>query len=181
MSRVGKKPILIPQGVEVKIIGREVIAKGPKGELKEKIQPKIKLTIEGGYIVVAPEYESQKIKAIWGLNRALIANIIQGVSEGYEKKLQVEGVGYRANMDGDDLGLQLGFSHPVGMKKQAGIDFRVEKNIITVSGIDKGKVGQIAAKIRAIRPPEPYKGKGIRYVGEVVRRKEGKKAVGAGK
>lgn len=181
MSRVGKKPILIPQGVEVKIIGSEVIAKGPKGELKEKIQPKIKLTIEDGYIVVAPELESQKIKAIWGLNRALVANMIQGVSEGYEKKLQVEGVGYRANMDGEDLGLQLGFSHPVGMKKTEGIDFRVEKNIITVSGIDKGKVGQIAAKIRAIRPPEPYKGKGIRYVGEVVRRKEGKKAVGAGK
>ncbi len=179
MSRIGKKPILIPTGVEIKINNNEVIVKGPKGELKRIVRPEIKVEIKENQIIVSPKKETKKTKAFWGLERTLIFNMIEGVTKGYEKKLELQGVGYRAEMQGEDLVLKVGFSHPVLVKKPEGIKFSVDKNIITVAGIDKEKVGQIAAKIRKIRPPEPYKGKGIRYEGEEVRRKVGKKAIGA--
>lgn len=179
MSRVGKKPILIPEGVEVKIEGQNVIVKGSKGELQKEIRPEIKVELKEKKLLVAPKKETKKTKAFWGLTRALIFNMLKGVTEGYEKKLEMKGVGYKANLEGEDLVLQVGFSHPVKIKKPEGINFLVEKNIITISGINKELVGQIAAKIRKVRPPEPYKGKGIRYLGEEVRRKPGKKVVTA--
>lgn len=179
MSRIGKKPIEIPKGVEVKIEDNVVIVKGPKGELQKKIRPEIKVEIKENEILVSPEKETKKTNAFWGLTRTLIFNMIKGVTEGYEKKLEIQGVGYKANLEGEDLVLQVGFSHPVKMDKVEGIKFEVEKNIITISGIDKELVGQIAAKIRKVRKPEPYKGKGIRYLGEEVRRKPGKKVVTA--
>jgi len=179
MSRVGKKPILIPENVEIKIEGQKIIVKGPKGELQREIRPEIKLEVEKDKILVIPQKKTKGTKAFWGLTRALVFNMIKGVAEGYEKKLQLEGVGYKANLEGEELVLQVGFSHPVKIEKPEGVTFSVEKNIITVSGINKELVGQIAAKIRKVRPPEPYKGKGIRYVGEEVRRKAGKKVVSA--
>ncbi len=178
MSRVGKKPILIPENVEIKIERQKIIVKGPKGELQKEIRPEIKLEVEKDKILVIPQKKTKGTKAFWGLTRALVFNMVKGVTEGYEKKLQLEGVGYKANLEGEELVLQVGFSHPVKIEKPEGINFLVEKNIITVSGINKELVGQIAAKIRKVRPPEPYKGKGIRYVGEEVRRKAGKKVVG---
>ena len=200
MSRIGKKPIEIPKDVEVKIEDDTVIVKGPKGELQKKIRPEIRVEInpvrdsenrekskkerisngvKENEILVSPERETKKTNAFWGLTRTLVSNIIKGVTEGYEKKLEIQGVGYKANLEGEDLVLRVGFSHPVKIDKVEGIEFSVEKSIITVSGINKELVGQIAAKIRKIRPPEPYKGKGIRYVGEEVRRKPGKKVVTA--
>ncbi len=178
MSRVGKKPILIPESVEIKIEGQKIIVKGPKGELQKEVRPEIKLEAKKDKILVTPQRKTKRTEAFWGLTRALVFNMIKGVTEGYEKKLQLEGVGYKANSEGEELVLQVGFSHPVKIKKPEGINFSVEKNIITVSGINKELVGQIAAEIRKVRPPEPYKGKGIRYVGEEVRRKAGKKVVG---
>lgn len=178
MSRIGKKPILIPEGVEVSIDNNEVIVKGPKGEFKRTIRPEIKVEKENNKIIVRPFKESKRINAFWGLSRTVIFNMIEGVTKGYEKKLEIQGVGYKANLEGEDLILQVGFSHLVKIDKVEGIKFEVEKNIITVSGIDKELVGQIAAKIRKVKKPEPYKGKGIRYLGEEVRRKSGKKAVG---
>ena len=177
MSRIGKKPIEIPQGVEVKITGQQIMIKGPKGELSQGVRPEIKVEVKEGKIFVTSQIETKKSKALWGLTRALLQNMTKGVVEGYEKKLEIEGVGYRANLEGQDLVLNVGFSHSVKIKAPEGIKFAVEKNIITVSGIDKGLVGQTAAKIRGVRPPEPYKGKGIKYVGEQIRRKVGKKAV----
>jgi len=200
MSRIGKKPIEIPKDVEVKIEDDTVIVKGPKGELQKKIRPEIRVEInpvrdsenrekskkerisngvKENEILVSPERETKKTNAFWGLTRTLVSNMVKGVTEGYEKKLEIQGVGYKANLEGEDLVLRVGFSHPVKIDKVEGIEFSVEKNIITVSGINKELVGQIAAKIRKIRPPEPYKGKGIRYVGEDVRRKAGKKVVAA--
>lgn len=177
MSRIGKKPILIPEGVEVNIEDNKVTVKGPKGELQEEVRPEIKVEEKEGKIFISPQRETKKTKAFWGLFRALIFNMVKGVTEGYEKKLQIEGIGYRANLEGEKLVLHVGFSHPVEIKQPQGINFLIEKNIITVSGVNKELVGQVAAKIRKVRPPEPYKGKGIRYVDEVVRRKAGKKAV----
>ena len=177
MSRVGKKPILIPQGVEVKIEGQNVSIKGPKGELSMKVRPEIKVALENGQIIITPKKESKEVMAFWGLTRALLANNVKGVTEGFEKRLEIEGVGYRAALEGKDLNLQMGYSHPVKISAPDGITFSVEKNVITVSGTDRGLVGQTAAKIRDVRPPEPYKGKGIRYEGEQVRRKLGKRAV----
>ena len=176
MSRIGKKPIEILQGVEVKIDGQKVLIKGPKGELNFEVRPEIRVEVKEGKVLVVPQIETKQTKAFWGLTRALLQNMIKGVVMGYEKKLELEGVGYRANLEGQDLALNVGFSHPVKIKAPEGIKFTVEKNTITVSGIDKGLVGQIAAKIRKVRPPEPYKGKGIRYAGEQIRRKVGKKA-----
>jgi len=181
MSRIGKKPIEIPEAVEVKIDGQKVLVKGSKGELSFEVRPEIKAELKENKIVLAPQAATKQTKAFWGLTRALLQNMVKGVSQGYEKKLELEGVGYRCSLEGQDLVLSIGFSHPVKIKAEEGINFAVEKNIITVSGIDKGLVGQTAAKIRNVRPPEPYKGKGIRYFGEQVRRKVGKKAVGAGK
>lgn len=178
MSRIGKKPILIPENVEVKIDGSRVIIKGPKGELQREVRSEIKVEKKDNQILITPAKETKKTKAFWGLTRTLIFNMVKGVTEGYEKKLEIQGIGYRAGLEGEDLVLQVGYSHPIKIKKQEGISFSVEKNIITVSGSDKELVGQMAAKIRKVRPPEPYKGKGIRYVGEEVRRKVGKKVVG---
>lgn len=175
MSRIGKKPISIPEDVEVKIEGQKIIVKGPRGELQREVRPEVKIEIKDKEIIVVPVKETKKTKAFWGLTRALIANMIEGVTKGYEKKLEIEGIGYKANLEGDDLILQVGFSHPVKIKQEEGIKFSIEKNIVTVSGINKELVGQIAAKIRAVKPPEPYKGKGIRYLGEYIRRKAGKK------
>jgi len=177
MSRIGKKPILIPENVEVKIDDDIVTVKGPKGELLQEIRPEIKVEIKEGKIFIHPQKETKKTGAFWGLTRTLIFNLIKGVTEGYEKKLEIEGLGYRVSLEGADLILQVGFTHPVKIKAPPEIKFSVEKNIITVSGINKELVGQIAAKIRKVRPPEPYKGKGIRYFGEVIRRKAGKRAV----
>lgn len=174
MSRVGKKPIIIPEGVEVKTEDSKVTVKGPRGEIFREIRPEIKVEAREGKIFVTGEQ-----KALWGLTRALIYNMVKGVTEGYEKKLEIEGIGYKANLEGEDLVLSMGFTQPVKIKAPGGIKFLVEKNVITVSGIDKELVGQTAATIRRVRPPEPYKGKGIRYQGEEVRRKLGKRAVTA--
>ncbi len=180
MSRIGKQPILIPEGVEVKIEDRIVVIKGPKGELSQEYCPEIIVETDNNNIIVAVRKETKRSKALWGLTRTLLANNIGGVINGYKKKLSMIGLGYKAHVEGEDLILQVGFSHPVEIKKIAGIVFEVEKNVISVSGIDKAKVGQVAAKIRKIKPPEPYKGKGIRYENEEVKIKVGKKAVGSG-
>lgn len=179
MSRVGKKPIKIPENVEVKIEGQKVIIKGPKGELFLEIRPEIGIKIKDKEIKIFLKKETKKSKAFWGTTRALLANTILGVTEGFEKKLEIQGLGYRAKLEDQNLVLQVGFTHPVKIRCPEGIKISVEKNIITVSGIDKELVGQTAAEIRRVRPPEPYKGKGIRYLGEQVRRKVGKKAVTA--
>jgi large subunit ribosomal protein L6 len=183
MSRVGKKPILIPEGVEVKIEGQRITIKGPKGELSREISPDIRIETKMGKIFVSPVKdlaEDRKIKAIWGLTRALIQNMIEGTTKGYEKKLNIEGLGYRVALEGGDMTLYVGFSHPVIIKAVPGVKFLVEKNLITISGIDKELVGEISAVIRKVKPPEPYKGKGLKYVGEQIRKKLGKKAVTTG-
>lgn len=179
MSRIGRKPIQIPQGVEVKIDGSQVIIKGTKGELSQEFRPEIKIEMKENQILVFPRKEGRQTQALWGLTRALIANMVKGVTEGFEKKLEIQGIGYKAEVKEKEVILYVGFSHSVKIKIPEGISIVVEKNIITVSGINKELVGQIAAIIRKTRPPEPYKGKGIRYVGEIVRRKVGKKAAGA--
>jgi large subunit ribosomal protein L6 len=176
MSHIGKQPILIPEGVEIKIDDNFIFVKGPKGELKQKIHSGISAEIKDKEILVKLS-ANKKDSAIWGTFRVLIANMIEGVAKGFEKKLVFEGVGYRASLSGNKLVLSLGFSHPVEVEAPQGINFKVEKNTITVSGTDKQLVGQIAADIRAKRKPEPYKGTGIRYEGEIIRRKTGKKAV----
>lgn len=177
MSRVGKKPILIPEGVQVEIEGQKITIKGLKGELSRECRPEIGIELKEKKIFVLPKIETKQTKPLWGTTRALIANMIKGVKEGYEKKLEIEGLGFKATLEGNDLTLSVGFSHPVKIKTPPGIKISVEKNIITVSGIDKELVGQIASKIRKTKPAEPYKGKGIKYVGEVIRRKAGKKVV----
>ncbi len=181
MSRVGKKPILIPQGVTIKIDGQKIMVSGPKGELERKVRPEIKVELKDNQIILSLQSESKQAAAFWGLFRSLIFNMVEGVVNGFEKKLEMHGLGYRASKEGEDLVLQVGFSHPVKIDVPDGISFAVEKNIVIVSGIDKEKVTQMAAKIRKVRPPEPYKGKGIRYQGEKVRRKTGKRvATGPG-
>ncbi|MFH1780512.1 MAG: 50S ribosomal protein L6 [Candidatus Nealsonbacteria bacterium] len=177
MSRIGKKPIEIPAGVEVTITGQQISVKGPKGELSIKVRPEIKVEIKDGKVAVSAENPMDS--AFWGLTRALIANMIQGVVKNFEKKLEIVGVGYRAAMEGANLVLNVGFSHPVKIPAPQGIIFLVEKNIITIQGSDKGLVGQATANIRKVRPPEPYKGKGIRYFGEKIKLKEGKRAATA--
>ena len=179
MSKIGKQPINIPANVEVKLEGHFIVVKGTKAELKQEIPQEVKVEIKDREIVVSPNIETKRTNAMWGLMRALIFNLVKGVSDGFEKKLELEGVGYRAAVQGEKLVLSLGFSHPVEVVAPPGIKFQVEKNMITISGSDKQAVGQAAAKIRALKKPEPYKGKGIRYQGEVVRRKAGKKAVTA--
>jgi len=212
MSRVGKKPILIPQGIDVKIEGEIIKVSGPKGELSREIRPEIKIELKDynpptasshpdksgrapGKILLHASIETKKNKALWGLSRALLANMLKGVSEGYEKKLEIQGLGYKAQLresqrrvemnevhrlPEENLLLYVGYSHPVEIKASPGIKFSVDKNIITVSGIDKELVGETSAVIRRVKPPEPYKGKGIRYLGEKIRKKMGKKAVAAG-
>jgi len=174
VSRIGQKPIPIPDGVEVSIEKNVVVAKGPKGELRQPFHPDMQVKIEDGQIVVSRPTESKIHRSLHGLTRTLIANTVEGVSKGFEKQLQIEGVGYRAEVKGNRLTLYMGFSHPVVFVPPEGIQITTEGNLIKVSGIDKELGGKVAARIRAVRPPEPYKGKGIRYVGEYVRRKAGK-------
>lgn len=175
MSRIGKKPIEVPAGVEVKIEGNVVTVKGPKGQLTQEFDPSMAIAMEENAVVVTRPTENKKHKSLHGLTRTLISNMIEGTSKGYEKKLQLVGVGYRAQKQGKKLVMNLGFSHPVEMEDPEGVEVTVPNQTeLVISGIDKQKVGNYAAKIRDWRKPEPYKGKGIRYADEVVRRKEGK-------
>jgi large subunit ribosomal protein L6 len=176
MSRVGSKTIQISQGVEVKLNGQEVNVKGPKGEAIFTVSPKVKVKVSDGFIDLAAKKEIKEDREIHGLTRTIIANMITGVSEGFSKRLEFHGVGYRAGMEGRDLVMHLGFSHPVRYTPVEGIEISVEKNVITVNGTDKQRVGQVAAEIRELKKPEPYKAKGIRYEGEHIRRKAGKTA-----
>lgn len=183
MSRVGKKSIFVPEGVEVNIQENHLNIKGPRGFLELDYNSRLRVEKQENMISVLqcnPKDRARQTKALWGLTRNLINNIILGVSQGFEKKLEIQGVGYRANVQGEKLVLELGFSHAVEYPIPDGIEIKVEKNIISVAGIDKQKVGQVAAEIRFLRPPEPYKGKGIRYVDEYVRRKAGKKVTTEG-
>lgn len=175
MSRIGKQPIPIPQNVEVMVENGMVRVKGPKGELVQSIHPAIEVEKKDGMIFVKPKKEKDS-SALWGLTRALIFNMTRGVTEGYQKKLEIEGVGFRAQLQGNTLSLNIGFSHPVVYAIPEGISVSVDGNVIEVSGIDKYLVGQVAAHVRSFKKPEPYKGKGIHYVGERIRRKAGKKA-----
>lgn len=178
MSRVGKVPITLPSGVNVAIDGQKVTVKGPKGQLDREFHDRVSISQEDGVLTVERVDDERQSRALHGLSRALLANMVAGVADGFSKELAIVGVGYRAAMKGTGLDLQLGFSHPVSVEAPAGITFEVpEPTKIIVSGIDKEAVGQIASEIRAIRPPEPYKGKGIRYVDEQVRRKAGKAGV----
>ena len=176
MSRIGKKAIFIPQGVTVVVHGQTVSVKGPKGQLAWTVSDEIDVHHGDGTVSFKPRSDSQRAQAMWGLSRTLINNMVVGVTKGYEETLELVGVGYRAAMKGQSLSMQLGFSHEVDVPPPAGITFAVPRPVeIKISGIDKQLVGEIAARIRKIRPPEPYKGKGVRYGGETVRRKEGKK------
>ena len=175
MSRIGKLPIAIPDGVQVSIDGRTVKVKGPKGELSHRIPTQISAVLEEGHLVVARQNESRQSRALHGLNRSLIANMVEGVVNGYNRTLEIVGVGYRAELKGSNLTLTLGYSHPVIFQAPPDVDLEVnDGNRITVRGIDKQLVGQVAAVIRSFKKPEPYKGKGIRYDNEQVRRKAGK-------
>lgn len=175
MSRVGSMPIEIPSGVEVRIDGSRVSVKGPKGELNRSVSPEMTLDLSDGRLLVKRPSDQQRHRALHGLTRSLIANMVTGVSQGFAKTLELQGVGYRAQMQGQTLVLAVGFSHPVQVPPPPGIEFEVEgTSRVLVKGIDRELVGQVAADVRKVRPPEPYKGKGIRYQGEYVRRKAGK-------
>jgi large subunit ribosomal protein L6 len=175
MSRIGKLPIAVPSGVDVALNDSTVVVKGPKGELSQRILPVVELSVDGGYVVVQRKAEDKPARSAHGLTRTLVANMIDGVTKGFRKSLELQGVGFRVTKAGNDLNFSLGFSHPVTYVAPDGIAFTVEgTNRVHVDGIDKQRVGQVAAEIRSLRPPEPYKGKGIRYAGEVVRKKLGK-------
>lgn len=177
MSRIGKQPVAVPAGVEITIDGQHVMVKGSKGELSHVFLPEVKITQDGDVLTVEKTEETRDAAARFGLSRTLLSNMVVGVSEGFTKTLEIVGVGYRAALKGEDLDLQLGYSHPVVVKAPAGISFELPSQTqIIVKGIDKQLVGQVAADIRKLRKPEPYKGKGIRYKGETVRRKLGKAA-----
>lgn len=181
MSRIGKLPIPLPSGVTVDLKPGQAIVKGPKGQLVVDFDPDIEVKIEDGQVVVKRPTDNRRHRSLHGLTRALLANAITGVSEGYVKELEIKGIGYRAKMQGDKIELSIGFSHPVIIEAPEGITLEVpEPTKIKVSGIDKQKVGQVAANIRAIRPPDAYHGKGIRYAGEVLRLKPGKAGVTGG-
>lgn len=182
MSRIGKKPIAIPAGVDVKIDGNKVTVKGPKGTLENTFNPEINIAVEGSEIVVTRPSDNKNHRSLHGLTRTLIANMVEGVTNGYSKTLEVNGVGYRAQKQGKNLVMNLGYSHQVIVPEIAGITIDVPSpNQIVISGADKQQVGQFAAEVREKRPPEPYKGKGIKYADEHIRRKEGKAAKGAKK
>ncbi|MBQ8648646.1 MAG: 50S ribosomal protein L6 [Clostridia bacterium] len=182
MSRIGRKPITIPAGVEVKVNGSEVSVKGPKGELKNTFNPEIAIAVEGSEVIVTRPSDDKTHRSLHGLTRTLIANMVEGVTNGFTKELEVNGVGYRAQKQGKNLVMNLGFSHQVIVEEIPGITIEVPSpNKVIVSGADKQMVGQFAAEIREKRPPEPYKGKGIKYADEHIRRKEGKAAKGAKK
>jgi large subunit ribosomal protein L6 len=175
VSRVGKLPIKIPDGVEVKINNNIVMVKGPKGSLEKEMHPSMDILLEDNQVVVKRPSDTKQHKALHGLTRSLIANMVEGVTKGFQKVLEIHGVGYRAAKQGNKLVLNVGYSHPVEIPQPEGIEIEVpQNNKIVIKGIDKEKVGTLAAKIRAVREPEPYKGKGIRYENEYVRRKEGK-------
>lgn len=175
MSRIGKMPITVPAGVEVKVTDENfVTVKGPKGTIEKQVPKEMKITLEGAEVVVERPSDLKKMKSLHGLTRTLIFNMVEGVTKGYQKQLEINGVGYRAKKQGKSLDLSLGYSHPVVMEDPVGVESIVEGNKITIKGIEKDKVGQYAAEIRFKRPPEPYKGKGIKYIDEVIRRKEGK-------
>lgn len=180
MSRIGKKPISVPKGVEVKVDGSNVTVKGPKGSLSQKIYHELNIEVKDGEVLIVRPNDNRVNKAQHGLARTLVSNMVQGVSEGFRRSLQIIGIGYRVAADGQGLELALGFSHPVKVQPIEGITFEVEvdnrakTNKLHVLGIDKQKVGQVAANIRSLRPPEPYKGKGVRYIDEVIIKKAGK-------
>lgn len=179
MSKIGKQPISLPSGVNAKIEGNEIEVAGQKGNLRFTIRPEISVKVDSSEIKVERKSESKFARALHGLTRSIIANMVTGVTQGHEKTLEIVGVGYRANLQGEDLVLNVGYSHPVVIPKSEGIQIEAKDNKIFVSGSDKAKVGEIAAKIRRVRPPEPYKGKGIKYLGEIIRRKAGKSIKGA--
>ncbi len=182
MSRIGRKPIAIPAGVEVKVDGNVVTVKGPKGTLSETLNSRISVKVEGSEVLVTRPTDDKEDRSLHGLSRTLVYNMVVGVTEGYKKELEINGVGYRAQKQGKDLVLNLGYSHQVIMPEIDGITIDVpNNNSIIISGPDKQKVGQFAAEVREKRPPEPYKGKGIKYVGEYIRRKEGKAGKGSKK
>jgi large subunit ribosomal protein L6 len=177
MSRIGRQPITVPDGVDVQIAAGQVTVKGPKGELAQDLVSDMKVELADGTVTVERPTDRGEHRALHGLTRSLIFNMVHGVTEGYEKRLEIQGVGYRAQLRGNSLELALGFSHPVSVQAPEGIEFEVpQPTEIIVRGIDKQKVGQVAADIRKRRPPEPYKGKGVRYAGEQVTRKVGKRA-----
>ena len=181
MSRIGRLPVAVPNGVQVNVQGSDVHVKGPKGELKRTFSPLIGIAMENGQVVITRKSDNPAERALHGTTRAVIANMVHGVSSGFEVVLEVEGVGYRAEMQGKDLALFVGYSHPVKVEPPAGISFEVDLKTrqIKVLGYDREVVGQTAAEIRRVRPPEPYHGKGIRYLGEKIRRKAGKAGKGA--
>ncbi len=176
MSRIGRLPVTVPAGVEIKINGNELYVKGPKGELRREFLPAVSVALEEGNLVVTRSSDEANVRAIHGTTRALIHNMVTGVSTGFKKVLEIDGVGYRAEMDGQVLVLYLGFSHPVRIEPPSGIHFEVDSKTrqITIHGFDNEQLGQLASDIRKLRPPEPYKGKGIHYLGERIRRKAGK-------
>jgi len=181
MTRIGKQPVPIPKGVEVKIDDQKVTVKGPKGSLEFDFHRRVNFEMKDDQILVSVNRpEEKKSRELWGLSRVLISNMVKGVSEGFSKQLEINGVGYKAAVAGKKLTVNAGYSHPIDMEAPEGLEVKVDKNIITVSGIDKQAVGQFAAKIRDIRKPEPYKGKGIKYMDEQIRRKAGKVVKAAG-
>ena len=178
MSRIGKMPITVPEGTEVKIEGNRVTVKGPKGELSREFHPDMSIALEEGTLLVTRPSDTGPHRSLHGLTRSLLFNMVEGVTKGFEKNLEIHGVGYRAVAKGNDIELTLGFSHPVLVKAPEGIEFElVTPTKLRVKGRDKQQVGQVAAKIRALRKPDPYKGKGVRYADEYIRRKAGKTAV----
>lgn len=183
MSRIGRLPVTVPAGVQVMIEGQQVQVKGPKGEMMKLFRPEIGIALEAGHVIVTRGNDEPRNRALHGTTRALINSMIVGVSTGFIKVLEIDGVGYRAEMDGKTLVIHVGYSHPVRMEPPTGITFEVETKTrqVKVMGFDKELVGQVAANIREVRPPEPYKGKGIHYLGEHIRRKAGKAAKGKGK
>lgn len=176
MSRIGQKPVPVPQGVTVEISGREMTATGPKGALSMTLVEEVLASRENDEIIVKPRDGSKRARTMWGMQRTLVDNLVRGVAEGFSRELEIHGVGYRAAVEGRTLNLQMGYSHEIHYDIPEGIEIRCERpTAVLVSGMDRQKVGQVAADIRAFRKPEPYKGKGIRYVGEYVFRKEGKR------
>jgi large subunit ribosomal protein L6 len=174
MSRVGRKVVVVPKGVNVNVSGRNIAVKGPKGELKRELPLGVSVKVDGGSLQVSRADDSRENRAKHGLTRALVANMVTGVTTGFERQLEINGVGYRAEVAGQKLTLALGFSHPVVYEMPKGIGAKIDKNLVILSGSDRELLGEVAAKIRSFRPPEPYKGKGVKYVEETIRRKVGK-------
>lgn len=178
MSKIGKKPISLPKDVQVKVDDSFIYVKGPKGELKRSLPDGMGVKIDVESLAIEPR--NREDRAMWGLTRALVRNMVRGVSDGFEEVLEFQGVGYKATVKGNDLEMGLGYSHPITIKAPEGITFKVEKNVVRIQGIDNELIGKVATEIREWRRPEPYKGSGIRYQGEIIKKKAGKKAVAAG-